>query len=1184
MRNGKFGVAILSIVVVKVIVLAVYGVGQTEIMVDYQKNGIQLSWTEPNQRITGERLFSSEIAGYNIFRSLDGEGTFRKINDQLVKDVFYIDQSIERGMCYSYALTTVDKQGLEGPRSSIVQAIPPLGPPSNVEAFGLKRSVRLTWRKTNNPKIRGYHIYRSEAAAGMKMLKIASVLDTDHEYLDQDTVPGKNYYYRISTVDISWQESALSEEVAATSLLISQEELAVLERVNGFRISVDHGAVILRWEPVAMENLAGYNVYRRTKEDEARGIADYRMLNSSPLMVTTFLDEDVKPQKSYYYLIAAVDKDKNEARFPKELYVTVADLYISSLTDDSRGLPLKGGKSLTITMIASSGKNAFVSIGDSQGATTAPTQNIPLRETDQEGIYYGQYTIPQDIERAELILTGSVQDDQGKRVEYVSKDKITIDNVSPEGVRSLKARVAEDAVCLTWDLAGQKGDIAAVKVFRSLTDAAKGSAAGGVTKRECAEGKSMGLIGEELAPGASLFCDQSFLPGQGYTYSVAVYDRAGNEALECLSLVTLPDSTPPKIYSVKELSAPGTKRLGDIIRIQMTGEPKAEGKFSIGSGISQVLQEIGPGLYRGEYIVQAGDDLLEEPVFCELVDPSGNRGTLSGDFTVSIDTTDNASRQPEIEQVRHNAFQLAGVNPLVAGDVLRISVLGETGCTAYVDLGALMSESQQGTTGVELMWDRNEGLLRSFEDDIVSYQVYCQQNPSSLINLFIGSQVPGVWPVAELPKGSASYRIENYRGGYLFVTAKKSAGDEQVILTPRMHIPLEEVSPGLYEGTYEVQPGDYVRDGKITAYLVNRQGERSLPALADSTVTIDTTVAIAVTPEEKCLKADGKSRTDVRIEVKDARQVGVGNREVAIELFTTDEYTGIAGVGRFDESKYGYLDNFYQLVTDFAGQVKVPYVSGLAAKTLIMRAKDLVTGCVGIGYITSYIEGVINIQLLTPPNRQRMRGIQSGPTLQVWADREWLTADDGHSRTDIHAKVLDEQGHPLEGHHISFSITSGEGRIEEIIPTSNSSGEALARYFSGKHIGTVEITAVDTSMGLSRKVYIVLKSDAPSKIELQGAPLTIWADGASTTDLTIRVGDINDNPNRGIPLEVEIIQGGGKLILLNKEAVTDFHGECRLKYLAGTKPETVTIRARALSSIPDSKVLDRIRIAEKGLY
>lgn len=1180
--SRKLLVAIIGIVVVvSGIVCSGQGIGQAGIFVDYQKSGVQLSWTAPSQRISGERLLSSEIAGYNIFRSLIGEDNYQKINDHLIKDTHYFDQRIEWGKCYSYTLTTVDYQGLEGPRSPIVQAIAPLAPPSRFEAFGEKRSVRLSWDKGNNPSVRGYNIYRSEVS-GRDYHLIASVLDTDHEYLDREVVVGKNYYYLIRTVDIFWQESGSSPEVAATPLIISQQELSALEKISGLRATIDKSAgalaVVLQWEPLALENLAGYNIYRRLpKEISAAGekeLSAYQRLNEGPVQKTSFRDQGVREQQTYFYLIAAVDKDGHEARFPREISITVADLYINSLTDDSLGRPLKGGELLTITMTATAGKQATATL---EGVA----QEIPLKETDQEGVYYGQYRIAEDISRSNIALIGTLQDEQGKKIHYVSDRPITIDNLAPRGISRASVELVNEAARLSWELAAEgNDDLAGVRIFRSL---AKDGQRGG----NCSATGPKELISQDLSPTICSFYDRTVRPQQGYYYFLVAYDRAGNEAWlkDCLFVVTPIDSNPPKIQSVEELSSPGTKRLGDLIRIQMLGEPGAQGRFSIGHRIQQPFQEVRPGKYLGEYKVQPGDDLENEPVVAELVDESNNRSVLTTEVRISIDTSAEASRPPQIKAVEHNAFQVAGLDPLVAGDTLRISAQGDPGCAAYADIGALVIQSGQ-EAGVELSWDGEEKVLFGRTGSALSsYRIYSQPDVSPMLVFLPGEALPPARRlVKELPAGATSFRLSDYQGGYLSVVARKSGGDEYTILTPRLNIPLTEIRPGFYEGTYRVQQGDRIRQGKVIAYLVSRQGERSAPFEASGLVTIDTSVAIAVVPKEKCLKADGKARTEVRIELSNARQIGLADREIAVELFTTDEYTGIAGVGRFDENKYGYVDNFYQLVTDFGGKVDIPYVSGLAAKTVIIRARDVKTGCVGVGYITSYIEGLINIHLIDPPARERLRGLQAEPTLVVWADQEWLTADGGHSRTMIHAKALDREGKPLEGHRMSFSITSGEGRIEEIQPITSRSGEAQARYIAGRHIGTVEITVVDTAAGLSRKVYIVLRSDAPAKMVIEAAPQSIWADGASSCDLTIRVGDMNDNPSRGIPLEVEIIQGEGKLIILDKELVTDFHGECRLKYLAGTKPETVTIRARARSTVPDSSMLEKVRVAEKGMY
>ncbi|MGA1874187.1 MAG: hypothetical protein ACMUIA_01115 [bacterium] len=1126
-------------------------ISQADILVNYQKDGIQLSWAKPVQRINGDKLLPSEIAGYNIYRSTDEKGNYKIINHQSVKDVQYLDRTIEWGTCYYYTLTTIDHHGLEGPRSKTVAAIPPLSPPQKVKALGRRQKVTLTWNKSNNPEIRGYNIYRSELP-GQGYQRVTSVLDLEHEYQDTEVTVGKNYYYVLTTVDVSWQESAWSEEAAATPVWITQDELSALERIDGFQAAVENGAVMLHWEPVPAKDLAGYTLYRRP--GEGSGLSGYQKVHDRLIVETSFRDEQVEPQKSYYYCLAAVDKEGNEAQFPKEIYITVADLYINSLAEDSGGCPLRGGRSLAITMVGTPDQRATASLG-------GLIEGIVLNETDHQGIYFGECIIPEDIDGSHISVIGRLRNEEGEEVEFRLPDRITIDNHPPLGISSISAELTPEMVCLGWKLSQPLDDIAYIEIYRSS----------GECKIETGE-----LIKGNIKPQECSFCDRSILPGQRFFYSLLTYDRAGNRTASphCFSVDTPADSLPPQIHTVRELSPPGTKRTGDTISIQVIGEPKAEGRFSIGPKISHVLKETEPGQYRGEYTVQPGDDLESEPVSVELRDASGNQAIWQGDLTISIHTQGNSTEPPDIRLVEHNAFQMAGFSPLVAGDKLGLSVWGDPGCTAYVDLGALVSRSGPQTS-LGLDWDRNL-ITAKFGPDIRSYHIYRQETPYA--------NVQGLTPIEDLSPAATFCTIESYGESYIALTAEMDSGEQHMFLTPRLQIPLSEGEPGHYEGIYEVKPGDYLWDGPVTAWLVNDQGVQSPPASAGNLVTIDTSVEIAVIPQEKCLRADSRARTEVYLEVKDARGIGLPDRELVLDVFTTfDEYSGIVGVGYFDHDKYGYVDQPNRLQTDPWGKIVAPYVAGFAAKTVIIRGTDMASRCVGLGYITSYIEGEITIELLEPPGRQRFS--QPELSLILWSDKGWLTAD-GVSRTHIHAQVLNGSGHPVPGHLISFLLTSGEGRLEGIQNTTDQNGTATALYIAGRSISPpVEITAIDkTAGGLSQVLGITLKSDAPAQIavNLEGdAQLPIYADGTSTLNLIVHVEDINGNPNRHIPLLAEIVKGEGNLIHVDNR--TDFNGDYRLKYRAGMKPGPVTIRTRAISRIPDPEVLDNIRISESTL-
>jgi hypothetical protein len=69
---------------------------------------------------------SSNVVGYNIYRSSSANGTYSKINSSLDPNTSYTDSSVASGQTYYYAATSVNSSGLESARSTpAVQAAVP---------------------------------------------------------------------------------------------------------------------------------------------------------------------------------------------------------------------------------------------------------------------------------------------------------------------------------------------------------------------------------------------------------------------------------------------------------------------------------------------------------------------------------------------------------------------------------------------------------------------------------------------------------------------------------------------------------------------------------------------------------------------------------------------------------------------------------------------------------------------------------------------------------------------------------------------------------------------------------------------------------------------------------------------------------------------------------------------------
>jgi hypothetical protein len=80
-----------------------------------QQPFIDLTWA-PNM--------DSDLAGYNVFRAVDG-GPFVKLNQQLIPVPSFRDDNVVAGKRYSYAVSAVDLRGNESPRSTeTTEAVP----------------------------------------------------------------------------------------------------------------------------------------------------------------------------------------------------------------------------------------------------------------------------------------------------------------------------------------------------------------------------------------------------------------------------------------------------------------------------------------------------------------------------------------------------------------------------------------------------------------------------------------------------------------------------------------------------------------------------------------------------------------------------------------------------------------------------------------------------------------------------------------------------------------------------------------------------------------------------------------------------------------------------------------------------------------------------------------------------
>jgi biotin carboxyl carrier protein len=304
----------------------------------------------------------------------------------------------------------------------------------------------------------------------------------------------------------------------------------------------------------------------------------------------------------------------------------------------------------------------------------------------------------------------------------------------------------------------------------------------------------------------------------------------------------------------------------------------------------------------------------------------------------------------------------------------------------------------------------------------------------------------------------------------------------------------------------------------------------------------------------------------------DANGKAVTDHDLKLTMSTTDEYTGTVGGGTFEDLVGGSLDVDWGGITDAFGEVTAQYVSGFAAKTILVSAKDMISGDVGVGWVRSYIEGEVDIVVTEP----QASALSVAGTMEVSLSRDWLTAD-GKSRSRITAVVRDDSGDAVSGHTVEFTLLGDNGAIRLIQGRTDSRGRAYADYIAGTLMGQVQVEVRDLTSGLTVVVSIELRPDAPAEIILTADPGEVATGGQST--VSAAVTDANGNPNRNVDVLYDVSVGEGALG--SASVPTDEDGVASVAFTAGDEPGLVTVRGTVVSREPTA---EEISAAEGAVF
>lgn len=304
------------------------------------EKAIVLTWKAPIKRKDG-----SPLIRFSGFRVLRASYTFAEDcpgcpvhytdifnvrwpgpNKETAADnlVQFVDTDLAYGHKYVYTIQAVDDDGRIGEEVSpviIYWAAPP-GPPAALNVQAGDGQVVLSWKAPENladgssvGEPLSYYIYRREGDRPYERLLMVGLL-SNSAFTDTSTANDAFYTYRVRavrSVKTTLIEGPESEEVTALP-----KDMTPPAPPTGLSAIASPEGIVLRWIDNTEADLAGYRVYRRTKEEDK-----WRCLSRALEKSGRYTDKEVRKGEVYHYAVTALDSSPRQNESTMSLEVSV---------------------------------------------------------------------------------------------------------------------------------------------------------------------------------------------------------------------------------------------------------------------------------------------------------------------------------------------------------------------------------------------------------------------------------------------------------------------------------------------------------------------------------------------------------------------------------------------------------------------------------------------------------------------------------------------------------------------------------------------------------------------------------------------------------------------------------------------------------------------------------------------
>ena len=243
------------------------------------------------------------IEGYYLYRKVD-QKEWKKVGSirDALKSLFTDDKNLEDGERYIYCLTAYDAKGETGHSNEVEAKTKDLPPcPENLMAQGgLVKSVKISWTSAEDTDVGGYAVYRGTDRK--ELARIARIKGyKSNSFLDKGTgftplEDGTDYYYAIASFNLFGPEGKLSRAVHARTKPRPGA-------AKGLVATAGQDHILVKWNKNPESDIKTYILYRKQNK------RSWSKIGKIGPDQTSYMDSELKPEKSYSYRIIVEDKD-----------------------------------------------------------------------------------------------------------------------------------------------------------------------------------------------------------------------------------------------------------------------------------------------------------------------------------------------------------------------------------------------------------------------------------------------------------------------------------------------------------------------------------------------------------------------------------------------------------------------------------------------------------------------------------------------------------------------------------------------------------------------------------------------------------------------------------------------------------------------------------------------------------